>query len=236
MQAVLKMPTKYDTNPLDPEFPEKVKTAAAEGGETKVFRDGYTGTSQVDMAAAAEAQPTLILEPQPQDRQYQQPQFQQYQPQPRFQQYQQHIAASPLVAAQSDLAAINQAISRKVEKLGLPENLMIAAPYIPWYIGLAAGLVLLFITPKTEAKVRFHAAQGLAAHIGVIIVTTILAMIGRITDIADAANVIFTLVTSIMLVVFAVKAYRGKPVHIESVENMTNWLEDKISPSSVNKQ
>lgn len=228
------MATKYDTNPLDPEFPEKVKTAAAEGGETKVFRDGYAGTSQVDMAAAVEAQPTLILEPQPQfqtpvQTQYQQPLYQQ---QPQFQQ---HVAASPLAAAQSDLAAINQAISRKVEKLGLPENILIAAPYIPWYIGLVAGLVLLFITPKTETKVRFHAAQGLAAHIGVIIVTTILAMVGRITDIADAANVIFTLVTSIMLVVFAVKAFRGKPVHIESVENMTNWLEDKISPSSVNK-
>lgn len=229
------MATKYDTNPLDPEFPEKVKTAAAEGGETKVFRDGYAGTSQVDMAAAVEAQPTLILEPQPQfqtpvQTQYQQPLYQHSPPQ-----FQQHVAASPLAAAQSDLAAINQAISRKVEKLGLPENILIAAPYIPWYIGLVAGLVLLFITPKTETKVRFHAAQGLAAHIGVIIVTTILAMVGRITDIADAANVIFTLVTSIMLVVFAVKAFRGKPVHIESVENMTNWLEDKISPSSVNK-
>jgi uncharacterized membrane protein len=231
------MATKYDTNPLDPEFPEKVKTAAAEGGETKVFRDGYAGTSQVDMAAATEAQPTLILEAQPQYQQpqpqYRQPPFQQYQ-QPQF--HQPSVPASPLVAAQSDLAAINQAISRKVEKLGLPENLLIAAPYIPWYIGLVAGLVILFITPKTETKVRFHAAQGLAAHIGVIIVTTILAMIGRVTDIADAANVIFTLVTSIMLVVFAVKAYRGKPVHIESVENMTNWLEEKISPSSVNNQ
>jgi uncharacterized membrane protein len=218
------MPSKYDTNPLDPEFPEKVKATAADGGETKAFRDGYAGTSQVDMAAAAEAQPTLILEPQPQFHQYQHPQFQQP-----------AVPASPLVAARSDLAAINQAISRKVEKLGLPENLLIAAPYIPWYFGLVAGLVLLFITPKTETKVRFHAAQGLAAHIGVIIVTTILAIVGRVTDIADAANVIFTFVTSIMLVVFSVKAYRGKPVHISSVENMTNWLEDKISPSSVSK-
>lgn len=218
------MPSKYDTNPLDPEFPEKVKAAAAEGGRTKVFRDGHAGTSQVDMAAGAEAQPTLILDPQPQFQQYQQPQFQQP-----------TVPASPLVAARSDLAAINQAISRKVEKLGLPENLLIAAPYIPWYFGLVAGLVLLFITPKTEAKVRFHAAQGLAAHIGVIIVTTLLAMFGRVTDIADAANVIFTFVTSIMLVVFAIKAYRGKPVHIQSVENMTNWLEDKISPSGVNR-
>jgi uncharacterized membrane protein len=219
------MATKYDTNPLDPEFPEKVKAASAEGGPTKVFRDGHAGTSQVDLAVANEAQPTLILEPRPQA------QYQQYQQLPQFRQ----PAPAPLMGVQADLANLSTVISRKVERVGLPENVLIAAPYIPWYIGLVAGLILLFITPKTETKVRFHAAQGLAAHLGVIVVSTILGIVGRITDLADAANVIFTLVTSIMLAVFAIKAYRGKPVHIESVDGTTNWLEDKISPSSVNK-
>ena len=31
-----------------------------------------------------------------------------------------------------------------------------------------------------------------------------------------------------MLVVFAIKAWQGKPVHIESVDDLTNWLEEKI--------
>lgn len=26
------------------------------------------------------------------------------------------------------------------------------------------------------------------------------------------------------------KAWKGRPVHIESIEELTNWLEDKISP------
>ena len=126
---------------------------------------------------------------------------------------------------------MNRSSSRKVDKVGLPENVLTAVPYIPWYLGMVAGLLILFLVPKNEAKVRFHAAQGLAAHIGILIVTTILGIIGNITDIAEAGNVIFQIVTSIMLVIFAIKAWKGKPVHIESVDSLTEWLEDKIKPS-----
>jgi uncharacterized membrane protein len=96
---------------------------------------------------------------------------------------------------------------------------------------MIAGLLILFLVPKSEAKVRFHAAQGLAAHIGILIVTTILGIIGNMTDLASVGNVIFQLVTSIMLIIFAVKAWQGKPVHIESVDSLTEWLEEKIKPS-----
>ena len=95
---------------------------------------------------------------------------------------------------------------------------------------MAAGLFLLFVLPKSETKVRFHAAQGLAAHIGILIVTTILAGVAEVTRVASFGNMIFTLATSIMLVFFAYKAWRGRPVHIEAVDGLTNWLEDKISP------
>ena len=47
-------------------------------------------------------------------------------------------------------------------------------------------------------------------------------------EFADIANGIFQLVTSIMLVVFAIKAWKGKPVHIESIEDLTNWFDEKI--------
>jgi hypothetical protein len=36
-----------------------------------------------------------------------------------------------------------------------------------------------------------------------------------------------------MLFIFAWKAWKGQPVHIESVEPLTNWLEDKISPKQL---
>ena len=37
-------------------------------------------------------------------------------------------------------ANMHQSLSRKVEKIGLPENVMTALPYIPWFIGMIAGL------------------------------------------------------------------------------------------------
>ncbi len=195
------MPSKYDTNPLDPEFPEKV-------GATKVLGQANAGTRQFPPPAPTEEQTRRFAVA---DVPYSPPFDGQNVPAP----YQ---------------AAMVAPADRKVDKVGLPENVLTAAPYIPWYIGLIAGLLILFLVPKSEAKVRFHAAQGLAAHIGILIVTTILGVIGEVTDLANIGNLIFTLVTSIMLVVFAIKAWQGKPVHIESIEDLTNWLEDKISP------
>ncbi|MBP9663157.1 MAG: hypothetical protein KBD94_00945 [Pyrinomonadaceae bacterium] len=195
------MPSKYDTNPLDPEFPEKV-------GATKVLGQANAGTRQFPPPAPTEEQTRRFAVA---DVPYSPPFDGQNVPAP----YQ---------------AAMVAPADRKVDKVGLPENVLTAAPYIPWYIGLIAGLLILFLVPKSEAKVRFHAAQGLAAHIGILIVTTILGVIGEVTDLANIGNLIFTLVTSIMLVVFAIKAWQGKPVHIESIEDLTSWLEDKISP------
>lgn len=77
---------------------------------------------------------------------------------------------------------------------------------------------------------RFHAAQGLAAHVGILIVTTILGIVGNVTDLANIGSGIFTAVTTVMLIIFAIKAWTGKPVHIESVDDLTNWLEEKIGP------
>jgi uncharacterized membrane protein len=88
----------------------------------------------------------------------------------------------------------------------------------------------LLIIPKEETKVRFHAAQGLAAHVGILIVTSILSIVGNVTDLANIGSFIFTMVTTVMLIIFAIKAWKGKPVHIETVDDLTNWLEEKIGP------
>jgi uncharacterized membrane protein len=129
-----------------------------------------------------------------------------------------------------NLGELNRASDRKVAKTGVPEKWLIALPYLPFSIGLVAGLIQLLVIPKAETKVRFHAAQGLAAHLGILIVLTILGIVENVTDLAEIGSFIFTLVTTIMLIVFAIKAWRGKPVHIESVDDLTNWLEEKIGP------
>lgn len=207
------MATKYDTNPLDPDFPEKAR-AAAEPMGTQALPPSGGETRQFAPPPLSSEEQTRILENARMSG-YTTPNNSQYQT--------------------VGFANMHQSLSRKVEKIGLPENVMTALPYIPWFIGMIAGLLILFLVPKSEAKVRFHAAQGLAAHVAILIITSILGMVGNITGVAEAGNVVFQIVTTVMLCIFAYKAWKGKPIHIESIDDLTNWLEDKISPSLVNK-
>lgn len=86
---------------------------------------------------------------------------------------------------------------------------------------------------KTEAKVRFNAAQG-AAHLAILLISAILGVVGNIPELgmADLGNGIFQIVMVVMLIIFAIKAWQGKPAHIESVDDLTEWLKDKIKPKN----
>lgn len=199
---------KFDTNPLDPTFPEKAREA-----ETNALPQNAYATADFAPSSVTEEQTKRFAE---QD-------FPQYQA-PFNEQN------APANFKASNLADMNKSSSRKVGKIGLPENILTALPYLPFWIGLIAGLLLLFFAPKSETKVRFHAAQGLAAHIGILIITAILSGVGNITGLAKWGSGIFQVVTTVMLIIFAIKAWQGKPVHIESVDDLTEWLEDKIKP------
>ncbi|CAN5658529.1 hypothetical protein BH20ACI4_BH20ACI4_10370 [soil metagenome] len=205
------MPNKFDTNPLDPEFPERAKQQQA------------AATARQKYEAETNKLPTYTDDEIP-TRSFNDADFNTYSSV--------YNESQPITSYKTARLKTETAKSRKVSKVGLPENVLIALPYIPFYIGLIAGILELLFVPKSETKVRFHAAQGLAAHIGILLVTTILGVVGNITDLADAGNWIFQLVTTIMLIVFAVKAWKGEPVHIESVDSLTEWFEDKIKPQN----
>ncbi len=205
------MPKKFDTNPLDPEFPERAKQEQAAATARQKY-DAET-TRLPNYADEGEEIPTRVFGDKD-FKDYSSP-FNESQP------------ITPYKTARLKTQADN---TRKVDKIGLPENILVALPYIPFYVGLVAGILELLFVPKSETKVRFHAAQGLAAHIGILIVTTILGFVGNITDLADIGNLIFQIVTTVMLFIFAYKAWKGDPVHIESVDSLTEWLEDKIKP------
>jgi uncharacterized membrane protein len=212
------MPSKYDTNPLDPEFPEKAKAAAAAGEETQTlpYRGGETRQFPAETAAADEQETRRFADPEVQaySTTYAPPYSGQYVPANYQQQY---------------FIATDQAKKRRVRSIGLPENIGIAAAYVPWYIGMVAGFVLLLLTPKDEPKVRFHAAQGLAAHLGIVLVTLLLGLITSVTG-GDLGTLIFKVAAFITLLVFTIKAYRGKPIHIAALDDLTNWLEEKLGP------
>ncbi len=202
---------KFDTNPLDPTFPERVQ------------KEAETVTLPKNKFKTAEFMPPSVTEEQ--TRRLDDPNFNAYESPYNGQNI-------PANYRTTNLADMNKSSSRKVSKIGLPENILTALPYLPFWIGLIAGLLILLFVPKSETKVRFHAAQGLAAHIGILIVTTILSGVGNVTNLANVGNWIFTLVTTVMLIIFAVKAWQGKPVHIESVDDLTEWFEEKIKPKN----
>jgi uncharacterized membrane protein len=199
------MPKKFDTNPLDPEFPARAKAQSENmEAETRSFAD-----------------------PLPTDgatRRFNDAQFGGFGEAPVY---------APAAPSNTErLATMNESSTRKVEKIGLPENMLVAMPYVPFSIGLIVGILELLFVPRSENKVRFHAAQGLAVHIGIWIITAIMGAVGSVTNFANFGSGIFTLVTTIMLVVWAIKAWRGKPVHIEAVDNLSDWLEEKLKPLS----
>ena len=208
------MPKKFDTNPLDPEFPEKAKSAAA----NSVPASPYTSPNGSPYRTAEfPAAPSSVTEEE--TRRFEGAQVKSF-----------SFQGGPISPAYQPPGPLVDTRDRKVAKVGLPEKWLIALPYVPFWIGLVAGLVLLLVLPKEETKVRFHAAQGLAAHIGILIITTVLGIIGNITDLAEIGNIIFQILTTLMLIVFAVKAWKGQPILIHMVEDLTNWLEEKIGP------
>jgi uncharacterized membrane protein len=203
------MSKKYDTNPLDPEFPEKAaeeqqtQTLPYSGAETRKFSPPVETEEQTRQFTGANNNFASYASP-----------------------YNgQNIPANYRTAQLDDM---NRASSRKVDKIGLPEKFLIGLPYLPFQIGLVAGLIQLLAVPKSEQKVRFHAAQGLAANAGILIISAILGIIGNAASVARIGNGIFALVTTIMMIIFAIKAWKGKPVHIEAVDDLTVWLEEKI--------
>ena len=209
------MPKKFDTNPLDPEFPEKAKAAANQAPASPYAAPNGTRYKTAEFPTTASS----VTEDE--TRRFEGAQLNAY----TFQ-----GGSVPAAYQAPALAPMQDTRDRPVAKVGLPEKWLIALPYVPFWIGLVAGLILLLVLPKEETKVRFHAAQGLAAHVGILIVTTILGIIGNVTDFAEIGNIIFQILTTIMLIVFAVKAWKGEPILIHMVEDLTNWLEEKIGP------
>ncbi|MGI8812778.1 MAG: hypothetical protein ACR2IH_09680 [Pyrinomonadaceae bacterium] len=205
------MAKKYDTNPLDPEFPEKARkqAAAASTARQAPFKTAEFPASPSSSVTEDET------------RRFSEADFRAYS--------YQGGSSVPMAYEPPRFAEMNQASERKVAKTGIPEKWLIGLPYLPFQIGLIAGLVQLLVIPKEETKVRFHAAQGFAAHLVILIISAILTVVGNITD-SNFGGFLFAAIANIMLIIFAIKAWRGKPVHIEPVDDLTNWLEEKIGP------
>jgi uncharacterized membrane protein len=118
---------------------------------------------------------------------------------------------------------------RAVQRLGIPENIANILPYIPFYVGLVAALFELAVVPRNETRTRFHAAQGLALHIAVIVGSILFKVVGGITG-SGFGGTLFSLAATIFFVVSMIRVWQGRPHHIAPLDDATRWLNEKISP------
>jgi uncharacterized membrane protein len=119
--------------------------------------------------------------------------------------------------------------SRPVAGLNLAENATLILPYVPFYIGAIVAVIELFMIPRSETRARFHASQGLAMHAVALIIGAVLGALNNFAG-ARIGGIAFSIATTILFVVSMIRVWRGEPVHIAPLDDLSTWLNDKIAP------
>jgi uncharacterized membrane protein len=102
-------------------------------------------------------------------------------------------------------------------------------PYAPFYVGLVFSLIELFLVPRREPHVRFHASQALALHIAILIVHTVFGVIGTITG-SGFGGFLFKLAAFIFLIISMARVWQGNPHRIAPLAEPAQWFNDHIEP------
>lgn len=119
--------------------------------------------------------------------------------------------------------------SRPVAGIGLPEKWALVLPYAPFYIGVVVSLIELFLVPRKEGKVRFHAAQGLALHVAILVVQTLFGVVGSITG-SSIGGTLFKLVATIFLIISMLRVWKGETHRIAPLGEPAQWFNERIEP------
>jgi uncharacterized membrane protein len=78
-------------------------------------------------------------------------------------------------------------------------------------------------------KVRFHAAQGLALHIAILVVQTLFSVVGAITD-SSVGGSLFKVAATIFLIISMIRVWQGEPHRIPPIGEPSQWLNERIEP------
>ena len=216
--------TKYDTNPLDPDVEKNADDPWGFGGEGALSQEVKGPTSEVGKDDSARQNiyseaPTRRMENTPGDTAY--PSVfipPTYAPPTQFQPAQ---AYQPAVQARPT--------SRPVQGIGLPEKWALMLPYAPFYVGLIVSLIELFLVPRKEPQIRFHASQALALHIAILIVHTVFGMISTVTG-SSLGGFLFKLAAFIFLIISMARVWQGNPHRIAPLAEPAQWFNDHIEP------
>lgn len=249
--------TKYDTNPLDEKVADRADKSwgainsgnqGRPGAPTEEVRGGPTrdiAQTENEVARAnpeseaptrriddniATSYPSIFVPPRSLDQTQPRPTVT-YKPSraPDARIYQPPQVPPPSVYQPPPVPVTYTLESHKVAGLGIPEKWAVILPYLPFYLAIVAAIVELLLVPRTETRVRYHAAQGLALQIGITAISTLLTFAGVLSGRYTGAG-LFSLVSSVFLVISMIRVWKGKPVNIPPLDEPTKWLNQKIKP------
>ena len=231
--------SKYDTNPLDPEVERKAEESWGEragGGDTQQVQGptrqvgdpppNWTPTPPNPDDSARQnvysEAPTRRYDNPPLDAPYPSvfvpptyaPPAQYQQPQQQQNPYQ-----APMGFSHPE---------RPVVGIGVPEKWALMLAYAP-YVGIVVSLLELFLVPRKEVKVRYHAAQALALHIAFMVIGAIFSGISLIGG-GDLGKVLFNVASTIFLVISMIRVWRGEPHGITPLADPAKWFNEHIEP------
>ena len=223
--------SKYDTNPLDPDVERKAEDVWGDLGGVTQQVGGTTqqvGNEPPRPPDVEDARKNVYSEAP--TRRYDNPPLEApypsifvpptYAPPPAQYQPRQNIYQPPVTATPS---------SRPVLGIGIPERWATMLAYAPGYIGLVVGLLELFLVPRSEGKARFHASQGVALHIALLIVQTIFSAIGALTG-STIGGTMFKLAAFIFLIISMIRVWKGEPHQIAPLTEPAQWFNQHIEP------
>ena len=213
---------KYDTNPLDPGFAQR---AEEEWEATRRLRPDTDAVEQETrhLRPERETEPTQHKMPPQYQSPAQGPDKSLFTP-PQYQPPATHGPHPyPLT--------VGAPSSRPVAGLHLPEKLLVVLPYAPAYIGIVAAFIELFFVPRTELRVRFHAAQGLTLQLVILAISMLFRIIGFTTG-SYFGGGLFSTVAFVFLIVSMIRVWKGKSHHLPALDEGTKWVNEHIDPKT----
>ena len=224
--------SKYDTNPLDPNVERQAEESwggtptQQVGGATRPV--AQQAGEQVEPNVNEDARQNVYSEAP--TRRYENPPLETSYPSvfvpPTYAPPAQYQHTAPPNAYNS--AIKNPPSSRPVIGLGIPEKWALLAVYAPWF-GVVASVAELFLVSRREMRVRFHASQALALHLAFLVISTILGVVGTLSD-SQFGRSLFGAATTIFLIISMIRVWRGEPHRIAPLAEPAQWFNDHIEP------
>ena len=219
--------TKYDTNPLDPDVERKAEEVWGDlGGVTPTQQVGGA-TREVGNSANEDARRNIYSEAP--TRHFENPPLETPYPSvfvpPTYAPPAQYQSRQGVYQARTSVATN----PKSVEGIGVPERWATTFAYTPGYLGLVVSLLELFLVPRKEVKVRFHASQALALQIAILIIQTLFGVISTVRG-GSVGGILFKIAAFFFLLISMLRVWRGEPHRIAPLAEPAQWFNQHIEP------